>query len=249
MFIVRNRNQVWRASLLQSIPTYGICGIENEPFFARTMQDVTAENDLIDIWSAAYHERIRTLVDQQLDDQYFTPVCDADNFAQFLEPTPIMQTTMKEFDAWKGDPDTNDLSRLDVGIVAFEVLRSYECALFERRSTMISQVADELTFEKLGGISSVSTGIDQAISFFDVSAEYLDQYNKINEELKIARPALEQTMRLINGNERTKILEAEVDCLQRASLDLRNVTSLAAEANACLPRIWNSRDVYRDPNN
>lgn len=245
-FILQSQYTQWRAGLLQTVPTLGLCGIQNEKFFERKFSDVSRDNDIVDSWKESYHNLIREIIDQQLDDQYFTPVCDAENFAEFLKPTPIMQETIGEFDAWSEDPEAANLSRLEVGLIAYEVLRSYECALFERKSYLVSQITDEIAFEKYG--NSTPDPDDQfTVAVMDISREYGDQYAKIMNELEVARPALEQTLRLVNGKERTKILEAEIDCLQRASLDLRNVTSLAAEANSCLPRIWNSREVYRDP--
>lgn len=245
-FVLQNRYNTWRAGLLQTVPTLGLCGIQNEDFFARTFQEISRDNDIVDLWKEAYHARIDELITQQLDDQYFTPVCDAENFSEFLQPTPIMQQTIGEFDAWSEDPEANNLSRLEIGLVTYEVLRSYECALFERKAYMISQITDEIAFEQFGN-SQPDPNEQFAVALSAISREYQDQYVKIMQELETARPALEQVLRIVNGKERTKILEAEIDCLQRASLDLRNVTSLAAEANSCLPRIWNSREVYRDP--
>ncbi len=61
-----------------------------------------------------------------------------------------------------------------------------------------------------------------------------------------ARPTLERTLSIIGGLDRLNLLKLDIECLRRASLDLRNTLGLVAEAASCMPRSWDVRGSLRD---
>lgn len=46
--------------------------------------------------------------------------------------------------------------------------------------------------------------------------------------------------------DRLRPLEAELECMQRMSIDIRNIAALSAETSACMPRTWYAKDALRD---
>ena len=64
----------------------------------------------------------------------------------------------------------------------------------------------------------------------------------IEDELTISRKALARTLQLISVGQGIDIIEGELTCVQRASLDIRNAFALAAEAGSCLPRTFDVKD-------
>lgn len=82
--------------------------------------------------------------------------------------------------------------------------------------------------------------------FSGLMEQFLDRSAIINEERVVARVTLHRVLTLIGNFGRLRPLEAELECTQRLSLDIRNISALTAETSSCLPRIWNAKDVLRD---
>lgn len=119
--------------------------------------------------------------------------------------------------------------------VLLEHLRVYECSLSEwNRFSFGSQVAGSSS-------SSVGTRIDT--SFHRQAREQ----KLIQNELSIARPSLHRTLSYVGSALRLHPLSQNMDCLVRASADLRNVLGLAAETSMCLPRTWDVRQTLQNP--
>ena len=74
----------------------------------------------------------------------------------------------------------------------------------------------------------------------------IEQRGKIDNELLTARPALQRALIIAGGYGRLARLDKELQCIQRASLDYRNVFAVVAETSSCLPRNWGAKDPLRD---
>lgn len=232
-------------ALVQPTPILSSCSSANNEFFGLSYDEVTTDNDVVDQWSVKFHDVIDELVTAQLDETERTVECTAETMSEFLQPTTAMQNVVQEWEPFVSDPDTTKLSRLDVGYVLLELLRQYECALQERQYFLYGQLSQELVAEQFN-LGLFRDNDDSYVTAQAVSREAGEQQQKIVRELVISRKAVEQAVRMLNGKERTAIVRAEVECLERASLDIRNATGLAAEANSCLPRIWNAKDTLYD---
>ena len=123
---------------------------------------------------------------------------------------------------WKESSRLAHLSEMDIGPVLLEYLRTYECSLSERDNLLFIIVPRE------HGTDSMERGLYQ-----DTVAE---QSELITHERSIARATLDRTLLILGGLDRLTPLGADIECLKRTSLDIRNSLGLVSQAAACLPR-------------
>ena len=172
--------------------------------------------------------------------------CRSESAEGLLKPSLATARLACRLPPWENKSDLNGLSRGDTPAVLLEYLRTYECALTERRQFLSTKVRDDMRIH-----GSLKNNILDLISFItsEESAfdkEYEDQRSKIENELAISRPTLNRALRIVSGIGKMHTLEAEIECFQRASLDLRNSFALGAETASCLPRVWDAQDSLRD---
>jgi len=122
--------------------------------------------------------------------------------------------------------------------VLLEYLRLYECALTERYYYLFSDSIRERAL--------LSEAESKELTWNQTGEEYYDQLKKILLELNTARPTLERAIALHLDKVRLHALIGEIDCLVRASKDLRIATALGAEAAACFPRVQDAKSPLRD---
>lgn len=195
--------------------------------------------DTIDVWSREYHRRVDEIISEHLSGGVLEPICDSETVGSFIPPGDKLLALAQQLPAWQKEAGQGGLSRHDIAPVLQEYLRLYECALVERNFFLPTEVVSELrsVYTRLG-ISP--------LEWSEVFTEFLDQRRKIGREVALARPILNRVLTTISGMERFQLLEAEVECLQRASIDARNAVAISAETASCLPRIWDSKDPLRD---
>ena len=128
---------------------------------------------------------------------------------------------------------------MDVGPVLLEYLRTYECALNERKN-FIGIIVPKENASNAG--QNVSVSMDR-ILYNDTTDE---QRSTIDHELAVSRATLNRTLTIIGGEDRLRPLSLDIECLKRVSLDIRNITGLISQASACLPRIRDARGSLRD---
>lgn len=180
-----------------------------------------------------YHGRVDRVLEEYLEPLDLT--CDAENYAELMKPGEELESLANALPTWaSGDVE---LSRFDTARVLLEYLRVYECALTEFEGFLL---------------------FDTALEEFDINGpEYVyhlgglvkDGFKRIElirHEQLVARRALHRALTMIGAFERLRPIEAELECMQRVSLDMRNIAALTAETSACLPRAWNAKDTLRD---
>jgi hypothetical protein len=231
-------------SLVKPTPILASCSATND-FFKLEYTSITRDNDVVDQWKTNFHDLMNSLTNAQLNDELIID-CTALTIGQFLQPTGAMSEILNTWEPFMSDPDSQKLSRLDIGHVQLELLRQYECALLERARFAETTIGPELVYEMFRSTFAPGSREQFGIKVKELADETNDQREKIVQEIGITRETVEQVVRLLNGKERTTIIKAEAQCLERASLDIRNASGLLAEATSCLPRIWNSRDVLTD---
>lgn len=225
------------AQMQATYPILGPCtGYEEDDFFEIPIDELSEEHDMLDAWKEQYDQAVEDIIQSQISNDNFNPKCDAESMSEFLEPTNEMKTIAEKLPPWRDTDDLDDLSRLDFAPVLQEHLRMYECAMVERTYFLMHDIAIELGAMYAG----------DPIYWQTVFNEYIDQRSKIISELRLARSSLHRALALLGGTERMRVLQAEVECIQRASLDIRNGISLGAEATSCMPRTWNAKDPLRD---
>lgn len=188
-----------------------------------------------DKWVSTYHSTVAGVIQAHMDSLENTaklPLdCTAPDYASMVKPTPELSSLASQLAPWKDNATKlQALSETELAPVLLEYLREYQCALNERKNFIEEKVQQ-----------SMSGGTDESI---------LEESNRqsgiIDHELALAQPALDRTLQIVGDEDRIRPLSLDIECLKRASLDIRNVLGLAAQASACLPRIVNARGSLRD---
>ncbi len=194
---------------------------------------LTSEN--FDDWKNLYHETVAKVVEEYLQGLDKSIRCSEPTYEKAYEPGTELKNLAQKLPTWKDDPST--LKRTDIGLVLLEYLRSYECPLQERYHFLSLESAELL--EKKAGSSAGNT-------YPEVGFEMSRESQIILAELTTARTTLMRTLSVVDGINRLFPLSAEMECLEKSSLDIRNAAALSAETSACFPRVWNAKDPLRD---
>lgn len=190
------------------------------------------ENMDLDKWPETYHGTVSKVIEAHMKKMQETSAaditCTADDYAGMMKATPELAKLASDLEPWKG----RQVSELEMAPVLREYLRVYECSLEETGYFLPGSQSSSVS----------SSGIPRG--------KYMDEKSKdralIGRELASSRMTLERTLALISGTDRLQPLALDVECIRRASLDLRNVLGLAAESAACMPRATDVRGSLRD---
>lgn len=206
------------------------------------------DGEYLSKWEDMYHETVDEVIEEHLKTPTLT--CDASTYAAFLQAGPKLEELAKSLPTWQDN--SVRLSRFDLGRVLLEYLRVYECALDEYENGPSKyETALEVGQEEDDGIRTPDP--EPSIKDFFLSIvwpELLEEDDKRLEVIKrekiAARETLNRTLGIISALDRLRPLEMELQCMQQVSLDIRNITALSAEASACFPRAWTTKDILRD---
>lgn len=187
-------------------------------------------------WPKSYHDTAAAVIEEHMQSFTRAPQCDAETGNDVLPGGPKLKELAGKLPGWKG----RSVAQWEMGSVLLEFLRAYECALEERLYFLHPDAYDELDSK---------TDLDaeqQDIVLSQLIDEATEEDRTIAKELATARPTLNRALAVVSGLSRLLPLHTELQCVERASIDIRNALALGAEAAACLPRIWNARDPLRD---
>lgn len=185
-------------------------------------------------WRALYHTNVSKVVDAHLRDinrvNTLKLQCTADSYSELLPASIELRTVAQMIPQWR-QIGIAKLTEADMSSVLLEFLRVYECSMNEREEFLSVLIPREqnrpLQRDEFNKLKEADVSI-------------------MNDERLIARPTLNRTLSLVGGYDRLRPLALDIECIKRASLDLRNVLGLAADASACLPRIWDAKQSLRD---
>ncbi len=191
-----------------------------------------------------YHLTVAGVIDAHVNDladvNTLPLTCTANDYRGLLTPSSALSSLAARLPEW-GPSRAAELSEADLGSVLLEHLRAYECALYRRQ-----QFLEVFIIRERGTTGKVNDEDVTTMPSADLSQEQQRQQALIENEIETARPALERTLAFIGGIDRMRPLTAELECLKRASLDLRNATGLMAESASCMPKVWDARGSLRD---
>lgn len=217
-----------------SAPTWPWAG--SEPLSPCAIAGGPFENVGFRQWPEAYHGTVSGVIEAHLEKLRNASTaqitCTAEDYGAMMQANGALQSLASRLEPWKG----RQASELEMGPVLLEYLRTYECALEERRYF--------ITGAQYQSSSSSSSG--PSIGYGKYVEEDAGDDALIDRELASSRIALERTLSLVGGLDRFQPLTLDIECIRRASLDLRNVLGLAAEAAACMPRALDVRGSLRD---
>ncbi len=149
------------------------------------------------------------------------------------EPTKELLLLATTLAPWSEVPDMFGLVETDIGAVLLEYLRMYECALQDERYFATIRVAEE---KRQGDI----------VNAFLFTSGMGERLKRIRMEQIFARRVLSRALILIGGGDRLRPVDSSLECLERASLDIRNTLGLAADASSCIPRVLDARGSLRN---
>ncbi|MDD3896337.1 MAG: hypothetical protein PHU04_00615 [Candidatus Peribacteraceae bacterium] len=196
------------------------------------------EEDVIDIWSREYNERVNVIVEEYRSMDGSEIDCLSDSLETLLPAGRNMLALAGQLPPWEDPQDLAQLSYMDTNTVLLEHLRMYECALVGRYFYLFGDVMKEM--------QAIYGQKDAILWWGNVFREFQKQERKIRHEIAVSRTSLNRVLLLLNGYGRLRSLEMEVECFDRATKDFRNALAAAAEASACLPRAWDAKDPMRD---
>lgn len=191
-------------------------------------------------WPDIYHTQVSAVVQEYMEPPELT--CTGETYEELFAPGPNLLNLAAGLPPWD-DPEV-PLSRFDTPRVLIEYLRVYECALMEFSDFQGFDTAEEEFNDEERRQGAFVQFFDFFIS--DLVSESAIRARIIQHERTVARKTLQRVLTLAAAAERMRPLEAELTCMQRMSLDMRNIASLTAETSSCLPRVWNAKDVLRD---
>lgn len=187
-----------------------------------------------DEWADLYHGKVSAAVEAHLDtlrNAAELPLqCTAEEYADVVPATTELREIAGYLPGYREGNKLEELNESDVGAVMLEFLRVYECSMLERKSYLLIRIPQE-------------EGPMMSWELLDIKKE---QEATIDRELDVSRATMEKTMALVGGYDRLRPLALDVECIKRASLDLRNVLGLASDASSCLPKVWDTHGSLRD---
>lgn len=253
----------------QPYPKLGACtkkdsmvfSASTDPLYTQCMTDVGDESYCsalyppmplaYDQWASMYHGNINRIVEDFIgrpakdtlalrQSSSGPAICSG---GERYEPAaPFLTSIAMRLEPWAAG--NIHLIQSDTPLVLLEYLRIYECSLAERSISLPVEIWREESERR----SFLPGGLGNNPFFFTKLWEMWAQQSKdIRRELAIARPTLHRVLGLMGTINMTRSIGRDTECLQRASLDIRNVITLSADAASCLPRIWNAKDPLRDP--
>lgn len=185
-------------------------------------------------WAPFYHNTVLAVTEahiQSLGNVNALPLqCTAEDYEELVPASEPLQALAATLPAYR---DAESLTEVDMAPVLLEFLRVYECSMKQRKEYLSVYIPREYspnTFMRLG----------------DFFAAKSVQNDIMEKEMRVSRLALERTLGLIGGFDRLRPLSLDIECIKRASLDLRNVLGLASDASSCLPRAWDTHGSLRD---
>lgn len=198
-----------------------------------------------DMWSVVYHQMVDAAVsahvksfnNQGSDSPFFANLqCSAPDSAGLLQPSAPLFLIAAQLSPWQDSQNLARLSEQDFGAVLLEFLRVYECALKQQRTFIDTNIVEDAPlFSNL------------PLQWGEFGAERKRRETIIQQQLLIARTALNRILMTTGSLDRLRPFLLDLECIERSSLDLRNVLGLVSESAACLPRVWDARGSLRDP--
>lgn len=202
------------------------CTVEGSPFATRPFKE----------WASYYHSTVDRVVQAHIDSLQGLGTselkCTASTLLETLKPSQDLANLAKLLAPWRTPARLAKLSELHVGPVLLEFLRVYECSNLERARTIQVSVLNVSN-----GTMGTGTGSQEGWDRGEMNNEMQAQTRRIESELRLARTVTHRALSILGSLDDLRGISVEVECLKRASLDMRNVVGLAADASACLARV------------
>lgn len=230
----------WQASALFLRDGLRPCGL-NTDLFAPVQSD---GDGAVVRWSEQYHQTVSGIVEAHLGVSTQQIECSGQPRTR---PSGPLSEVASQMEPWKSG---TEFYEEDMMPILSAYLETYECALRAYRARHYGELLRQASALPRTNSVFPFPSLNSAGSPLlpPLVAQWFKEVPLIEHELALARPALQRTFTYLNGQDRLRALDINLTCLERASLDIRNSMSLAAEASACFPsRIWDSRGGLYKP--
>lgn len=199
----------------------------SKSLFPRSVK-VAAGTTIVTQWSARYHDRVRTVLQEYLQQLRNGGACEA---TVRTVATPALRKLAEDME-WE------EVHQEDVPAVLLEYLRLYGCALQDE--TLLSDQRAETDIHDRAREAG-----ETFMNILDAPIAAESARIDARRELAIARSALHRTLLYLSGYGRLQPMSSSLQCLEGATADIANNMRLVTEASACMPRIWDARTSLR----
>ncbi len=206
---------------------------------------------MVQEWSYLYHSIVSAILDGHLEPETEQVTCDQNPHLAASGPLAAIAMHLQPWAPGRPGEDVTATveppTESDMPAVLTAYLRAYTCALQERERELFQSV----TAEAFDGHDEAfemdpHEGGDEDLSLTAILDEVGAELLLIKEELRTVGPALARTLQYVTNRDRFSMIGTNMVCLERASLEIRNIMGLNAAVSACLPRAWDARDPLRD---
>jgi hypothetical protein len=208
------------------------CSIKESPF-----ADLPFEK-----WAKTYHDTVSAVVKADIENLSSAQCLDGES--NLPPPTPELLDLAKNLPLWlASNARRNALSQSDIAAVLLEYLRTYECAMLEYRTFILTKLTDQSASIEAAEGPTGSGVIQTRIQFNEARRKHEEI---IDFELTVSRQTLNRTLAITGKMSRLRPMLSDVNCFLAASPDLRNQFGLAAEIGSCLARVRDAQGSLRD---
>ncbi len=184
-------------------------------------------------WKKLYNESIDAVIEAHMKSMRgiseLAIQCTAEDYRAVVPASSALKKVAEMIPAWKDRANAGELHESDMAVTLLEFLRVYECSMNEY-------------IQNFPIIARASKGMGIA----DLHNDEVAAASIIIRERIVSRKTLERVLSLTGGFDRLQPLSIDIECLKRASLDMRNTLGLASDVSSCLPRIWDAKGSLRD---
>ncbi len=202
----------------------------NETLFPRDVL-VPENTTVIDQWSALFHKRVALVIEEHIAQLKTGGACEEN---ARIEATPALRELA-------ADLEVDGVTQENMAAILLQYLGAYECALQTESFVTEPQVSADLERR----IREQTGGRTTSVNITALGNAFNQEHIDIQRQIDLSRIALHRTLVYVSGYGRLQPLGGAVQCLLGATVDIRNALDLAAEASACMPRIWNARGSLR----
>lgn len=177
-------------------------------------------------WRDTFTATVNNVVQAHLDSTNSRTVCTG---GARVTASDELAALAKTLPPWS---DGAPFTEADMPAILLAYEAAYECALQWRANLLFSSVKDDAqTMPSANGAFYEGTSRDVVLPLLVMEVQ--DERTVITREISVAPRTMHKLLRYMAGTDRLRTLESNLRCLERASLDIRNIMSLNADIAAC----------------
>lgn len=209
----------------------------NPELFPYPESDALEEETVTEIWRDRYHSTVAAVIETHMQGANAELVCSPKPVRMASDTLSLLAA---QLEPWKSDNEALlGLEEKNLVEVLRRYLDSYMCALGERRLLLAERVASDKAQEEEGErFSRISEVVQVGI----------DELATIETEIIVAPEAQHDALTMLAGIERLEPIDGTLECLARASADLKNIWMIIGKESSCMAaRTWDTQQSIFTP--